>query len=95
MTTYTCGRSTHRHVDAANFGVHADAYRAVGGRRRHRPARCRPDLLRRLAVGGLVITRPSNVAVVTSSRIVGHLRGGFAATLARLNRTTVATARTA
>lgn len=80
----------HRHVHAANLGISAAAYRALGG---WPPVACHEDaiLARRATAAGMTIVRTGSIPVRTSSRLAGRAPAGFAAHLAAL--TTAAMAR--
>ncbi|MET0325874.1 MAG: glycosyltransferase, partial [Ilumatobacteraceae bacterium] len=84
--SYELHGDTHRHVHAANLGVRADAYRAVGGWSRHTVVGEDHELWRRLQSAELVLRQPTDVAVVTSHRTIGRVHGGFASALAKLER---------
>lgn len=78
--------AVHRHVHAANLGVRADVHRRVGGWHRTTVLGEEHDLWRRLTRGGYRLEQPSNLVVTTSHRTRGRVIGGFASTLARLER---------
>lgn len=84
--TYHLASSTHRHVHAANLGLRADAYHAVGGWSTHTVVGEDHDLWRRLVAAGLQVHQRTDIVVTTSSRTVGRVVGGFASALSRLNR---------
>ena len=71
---------THKHVHGANMAVRADAFLDAGGwsNRGLAEDQC---LWRRLRCRGWRIASPSNSVVVTSARMRGRARGGFADTL--------------
>jgi cellulose synthase/poly-beta-1,6-N-acetylglucosamine synthase-like glycosyltransferase len=71
---------THRHVHGANIAMRADAYLDVGGWRDLGLAEdhC---LWGRLRSRGWRLSSPANSVVVTSARLQGRARGGFADTL--------------
>ena len=68
---------SHRHVHAANLGVRADAYSAVGGWSRHTVVGEDHELWRRLQAAELVLRQPTDLAVVTSHRTIGRVHGGL------------------
>ncbi len=67
----------HPHVHGANFGVHAQAYLAVGGWP-HLAVSEDHALADRLAQGGWSIATAAHLVVTTSDRLVGRAPGGFA-----------------
>jgi cellulose synthase/poly-beta-1,6-N-acetylglucosamine synthase-like glycosyltransferase len=71
---------THTHVHGANIAVRADAYLDVGG---WRDLALSEDhcLWRRLRSRGWRVSSPVRSVVLTSARLVGRARGGFADTL--------------
>jgi cellulose synthase/poly-beta-1,6-N-acetylglucosamine synthase-like glycosyltransferase len=73
---------THQHVHGANLGVRADAYLDVGGWRDVEVAEdhC---LWGRLMRRGWPLQSPTASVVLTSGRLQGRARGGFADTLFR------------
>jgi cellulose synthase/poly-beta-1,6-N-acetylglucosamine synthase-like glycosyltransferase len=80
-TTYhTQSDGTHTHVHGANIAVRADAYLDVGG---WRDLALSEDhcLWRRLRSRGWRVSSPVRSVVLTSARLVGRARGGFADTL--------------
>ncbi len=85
-TDYSSGLrpdGTHVHVHGANLGVHAAAYRAVGGfaqLKNHEDL----DLVSRLQAAGYEIQRPGWLRVKTSGRLTGRCTNGFAGRLAKL-----------
>ena len=85
-STYELHGPTHQHVHAANLGVRADAYLAVGGWSRHTVVGEDHELWRRLQSAGLALRQPTDVTVVTSNRTIGRVHGGFASALAKLER---------
>ncbi len=82
---YDVGVDAHRHVHGANFSVHADAYLAAGGWLARTMVGEDHDLWRRLARGGYRLAQPLDIPVATSPRRHGHVVGGFATWLARLD----------
>ncbi len=77
-TTYlTAADGTHSHVHGANLSVRADAYEDVGGWSSLALAEdhC---LWRRLRHRGWRVSSPISSVVITSSRLKGRARGGFA-----------------
>jgi hypothetical protein len=83
IETGTSG-AAHSHAWAANLGVRADAYRAVGG---FPPVVSGEEhaLLARLRAAGYQITSPTDVQVRTSARLDGRATGGLAELLRRLH----------
>lgn len=81
-TTHSPG-STLGHVHGANLGIRASAYRRAGG---FRPLDVDEDvdLVRRLRAGGAVICESEDEPVITSSRLVGRARNGYAEYLSAL-----------
>lgn len=77
----------HRHVYAANLGVRADAYTAVGGFPDN-DAGEEHGLWRRLRDRGYPLTAPTTIRVRTSARIHGRATGGLADLLHTLHTTT-------
>jgi cellulose synthase/poly-beta-1,6-N-acetylglucosamine synthase-like glycosyltransferase len=73
---------SHAHVHGANLGVRADAYLDVGGwsKRELAEDHC---LWARLRQGGWTTRASASSVVVTSGRLSGRARGGFADTLHR------------
>lgn len=73
----------HPHVHGANLGLSASAYRLVGG---FQPLRVHEDLdlVTRVRDAGLPWTASGAGRVVTSDRVTGRVRGGFADYLADL-----------
>jgi glycosyltransferase involved in cell wall biosynthesis len=73
---------THGHVHGANLGVRADAYLDVGG---WRDVQVSEDhcLWGRLMRRGWSLRSPTSSVVLTSGRLHGRARGGFADTLSR------------
>jgi cellulose synthase/poly-beta-1,6-N-acetylglucosamine synthase-like glycosyltransferase len=71
---------THPHVHGANLGVRADAYLDAGGWSQLAVAEdhC---LWRRILQRGWRLTSCADSVVITSGRLVGRARGGFADTL--------------
>jgi cellulose synthase/poly-beta-1,6-N-acetylglucosamine synthase-like glycosyltransferase len=71
---------THTHVHGANIAVRADAYLDVGG---WRDLALSEDhcLWGRLRSRGWRVSSPARSVVLTSARLVGRARGGFADTL--------------
>lgn len=74
----------HDHVYAANLGVRADAYLAVGG---FPGAGSGEDhgLWRRLHVAGYHLEQPTDLRVRTSARVHGRAEGGLAGLLRSLH----------
>jgi Glycosyl transferase family 2 len=83
---YPVHGAAHRHVHGANLGVRADVYRTVGGWSAHTIVGEDNGLWRRLRATGVDVVQPTDLPVVTSSRTAGRVLGGFASTLARLDR---------
>ncbi len=75
---------SHVHVHAANLGVRADAYRAVGGWRGLATGEDH-DLWDRLVAGGWPTRSVGDVVVATSGRRRGRAPAGFAADLVALD----------
>lgn len=75
----------HGNVYAANLGLRADAYRAVGGFGAVATGEDH-DLWRRLRRAGYRCRYAENAQVVTSARRRGRARGGLADLLANLDR---------
>ena len=73
----------HPHVHAANLGVRADAYRAVGGWQTVVRGE-EHHLWLGVRERGWPTMSPRSLHVTTSGRIVSRLRGGFADWLAEL-----------
>lgn len=73
----------HPHVHAANLGVRADAYRAVGGWQTVARGE-EHHLWLGVRERGWPTMSPRSLQVTTSSRLVSRLRGGFADWLAEL-----------
>lgn len=75
---------SHAHVHAANLGVRADAYMAVGG---WRPLLTGEDhdLWNRLTAHGWPVRSTADMAVATSARRQGRAPNGFAADLVALD----------
>ena len=73
-------------MHAANLGLRADVYRAIGGWSTHTVVGEDHDLWRRLSLAGADVIQPLDVPVATSSRTTGRIIGGFASSLARLDR---------
>lgn len=73
---------THEHVHGANLGVRADAYLDVGG---WSDVQASEDhcLWGRLTRRGWPVQSPTTSVVITSGRLQGRARGGFADTLMR------------
>lgn len=78
--TYRSGDG-HGHVHGANVGVRASAYVAVGG---FSAVERDEDVALAAAVQHRVVTRTGSIPVITSGRVRGRARGGFADHLARL-----------
>ncbi len=74
----------HLGAYAANLGVRADAYVAVGGFRALASGED-ADLLARLVAGGYRVDRPAHVQVTTSGRLNGRAQGGVSHLLRRLH----------
>jgi cellulose synthase/poly-beta-1,6-N-acetylglucosamine synthase-like glycosyltransferase len=80
-TTYmTSPDGTHGHVHGANLALRADAYVDAGGWA-HRALAEDHCLWERLKHRGWQLSSPVSSSVVTSARLVGRARGGFADTL--------------
>jgi hypothetical protein len=80
-TTYlTRADGTHGHVHGANLALRADAYVDAGGWA-HLALAEDHCLWRRLQRRGWRLSSPVSSVVVTSGRLVGRARGGFADTL--------------
>jgi cellulose synthase/poly-beta-1,6-N-acetylglucosamine synthase-like glycosyltransferase len=79
-TYHTRSDGTHTHVHGANIAVRADAYLDVGG---WRDLALSEDhcLWGRLRSRGWRVSSPVRSVVLTSARLVGRARGGFADTL--------------
>jgi hypothetical protein len=86
--SYAVSGCTHRHVHAANLGVRASAYLAVGGWSPHAVVGEDHNLWRRLRTAGLATQHPVDVVVTTSARTHSRVIGGFASALARLDERT-------
>lgn len=71
---------THGHVHGANLAFRADAYVDAGGWA-HRALAEDHCLWGRLKGRGWRLSSPASSVVVTSSRLIGRARGGFADTL--------------
>jgi len=71
---------THGHVHGANLALRADAYRDAGGWA-HRPLAEDHCLWNRLKRRGWRLSSPVSSVVVTSARLIGRARGGFADTM--------------
>jgi glycosyltransferase involved in cell wall biosynthesis len=71
---------THGHVHAANLALRADAYVDAGGWA-HRALAEEHCLWGRLKRRGWPLSSPVSSVVVTSARLIGRARGGFADTL--------------
>jgi glycosyltransferase involved in cell wall biosynthesis len=80
-TTYqTSPDGTHAHVHGANLALRADAYVDAGGWA-HRALAEDHCLWGRLKGRGWRLSSPVSSVVVTSARLIGRARGGFADTL--------------
>jgi glycosyltransferase involved in cell wall biosynthesis len=80
-TTYaTSPDGTHGHVHGANLSLRADAYLDAGGWA-HRALAEDHCLWERLKGRGWHLSSPVASVVVTSARLIGRARGGFADTL--------------
>jgi glycosyltransferase involved in cell wall biosynthesis len=80
-TTYlTSPDGTHGHVHGANLALRADAYVDAGGWA-HRALAEDHCLWNRLKHRGWRLSSPVSSVVVTSARLIGRARGGFADTL--------------
>jgi hypothetical protein len=79
-TYLTTAHGTHTHVHGANLSVRADAYEDVGGWSNLALAEdhCLWGRLRRR---GWRVSSPVSSVVITSSRLQGRAKGGFADTL--------------
>ena len=84
--TYRLAGEVHHHVHAANFGVRADLYEAVGGWGEHSMVGEDHGLWNRLLAVGAAVHQPTDVVVTTSGRTAGRVVGGFASRLALLER---------
>jgi glycosyltransferase involved in cell wall biosynthesis len=82
---YLLGRDAHGHVHAANLGVRADAYLAVGGWLSRTVVGEEHDLWRRLSRAGFRLIHPLDAAIATSPRRRSRVRGGFATWLEGLD----------
>jgi glycosyltransferase involved in cell wall biosynthesis len=82
--SYVLDGDTHAHVHAANLGLRADAYDAVGGWGRHVVVGEDHELVRRLTAAGLSTSYVTDTPIVTSSRTAGRMPAGFASRLAQL-----------
>jgi hypothetical protein len=71
---------THGHVHGANLALRADAYVDTGGWT-HRALAEDHCLWGRLKRRGWRLSSPVSSVVVTSARLIGRARGGFADTL--------------
>lgn len=73
-------RDGHRHVHGANLGIHAEAYRSIGG---FEALACSEDqvLVDRLVRAGVAIAWSALPRVATSGRAFSRIEGGFASTL--------------
>jgi glucosyl-3-phosphoglycerate synthase len=71
----------HHHFAGASLGVTADTYRLVGGIE-PQPSLEDARFAERLSAFGIPITRPRDVAVMTSARSDGRARHGLSADLA-------------
>jgi cellulose synthase/poly-beta-1,6-N-acetylglucosamine synthase-like glycosyltransferase len=71
---------THGHVHGANLALRADAYRDAGGWA-HRALAEDHCLWDRLKRRGWRLSSPVSSVVVTSARLIGRARGGFADTM--------------
>jgi cellulose synthase/poly-beta-1,6-N-acetylglucosamine synthase-like glycosyltransferase len=79
-TYFTRPDGTHGHVHGANLALRADAYRDAGGWA-HRPLAEDHCLWDRLKRRGWRLSSPVSSVVVTSARLIGRARGGFADTM--------------
>ena len=86
VATYRGTDRAHRHVHAANLGLRADVYAAIGGWSAHTVVGEDHDLWRRLRLAGADLIQPLDLPVATSGRTAGRVIGGFASALARLER---------
>lgn len=82
LRTHSPG-STLGHVHGANLGVRGDVYLRVGGFLAAATDED-VDLVRRLRAGGHVVAESEDAPVLTSSRLVGRVEGGYARYLADL-----------
>ena len=73
----------HPHVHAANLGMRASAYLALGG---WHPLRASEDvdLVDRAVTAGLRVHRTAGIAVHTSTRVIGRVPHGFSSYLREL-----------
>jgi glycosyltransferase involved in cell wall biosynthesis len=81
---YPIDGARHRHVHAANLGVHARTYRRLGGWSRRIVVGEDHDLWRRALGAGCSGRQATDVWVTTSARTRSRVSGGFADDLARL-----------
>jgi cellulose synthase/poly-beta-1,6-N-acetylglucosamine synthase-like glycosyltransferase len=79
-TYLTSPDGTHGHVHGANLALRADAYVDAGGWA-HRALAEDHCLWNRLKHRGWRLSSPVSSVVVTSARLIGRARGGFADTL--------------
>ncbi|HIE1388978.1 TPA: glycosyltransferase [Pseudomonas aeruginosa] len=77
-----CDRDEHRHVHGANLGIDANVYQQVGG---FEALACSEDqaLVDKLEQSGAKIAWSALPRVITSTRPVSRVQGGFATTLRR------------
>lgn len=83
--SYRVEGTSHSHLHAANVGVRADVYRAVGGWRARTMVGEDHHLGRDLAARSVTMVHATDVVVTTSARTTGRVRGGFASVLRRLD----------
>ncbi len=82
-STYVVHGDTHPHVHAANLGIRATAYAALGGWRTSTLVGEEHRLVQRARSRDLCVVTPVDLAVVTSSRLSSRVPGGFATALAQ------------
>ncbi|MEO5898985.1 MAG: glycosyltransferase [Ilumatobacteraceae bacterium] len=75
-----------RHVHAANLGIRASVYRAIGGWRASTAIGEEHHLVRAAVRSGATVSWADDLVVRTSGRTMGRVRGGFASVLSRLDR---------
>lgn len=84
---YTAGPNAGRHVHAANLGIRADAYHALGGWSPHSIVG-EEHRLWHAAIGRFRTIHDDRLVVLTSSRVHSRVIGGFASHLYRLTTAT-------
>lgn len=82
-SSYVVHGDEHPHVHAANFGIRATAYAALGGWRTSTLVGEEHRLVQRARSRDLCVVTPVDLAVVTSSRLSSRVPGGFATALAQ------------